>query len=141
MLHMRNTISQHEGNILSMAKSFLPLIILFLIISPTASYARDISFSWVANDDTVDGYKLYYKTGSTGAPYNGAGATEGISPVTLGKVTTVTLHGLSNTERYYFTITAYEGSVESNYCTEIVVLPGTGSTTIVAPTIISITPQ
>ncbi len=140
MYRKRNTMSHKEGSVLSMAQSLLPLLIC-LIIFPAASYARDISFSWTANAETVDGYKIYYKTVSSGAPYNGTGASEGSSPISLGKVTTVTLHGLSDTATYYFTLTAYAGSVESGYCTEVVVKPGTGSVTLVAPTIISITPH
>ncbi|MHB8790631.1 MAG: Ig-like domain-containing protein, partial [Desulfobulbaceae bacterium] len=83
---------------------------------------RDVSFAWTANPETVDGYKLYYKTGSSGPPYDGTGATEGDSPILTGNVTTFTLHGLSDTETYYFTLTAYQGEVESNY-TAVIVLP------------------
>ncbi|NOX80906.1 MAG: DNRLRE domain-containing protein [Deltaproteobacteria bacterium] len=95
----------------------------FLLLPITSSFGRDVSFVWTANTGTIDGYKLYYKTGTSGAPYDGTGATEGPSPVTTGNVTSFTLHGLSDTETYYFTLTAYVGSLESGYATEVVVPP------------------
>jgi len=98
-------------------------VLFFLSLSATPCYGRDVSFTWTANPEQVDGYRLYYKTGSSGAPYTGTDATEGPSPVATGNVTTFTLHGLSDTETYYFTITAYLGTVESGYAEEVVLNP------------------
>ena len=96
---------------------FLTLFCFFLFAS--AAQARDVTFAWNANSDEVDGYRLHYKTGTTGgSPYNGTGATEGDSPVDMGNVTTFTLHGLSDTETYHFVMTAFSGTRKSDYTTE-----------------------
>ena len=93
----------------------------FLMVSvPLSVFARDITFTWTANPDTVDGYKLYYKTGGSGPPYDGTGALEGPSPVATGNVTTFTLHNLADKETYYFAITATNGTLESDYSEELV---------------------
>jgi len=109
------------------------LTALFSLLLPVAgAFARDVSFIWSPNPESVDGYRIYYKTGSSGPPYNGTGAGEGPSPVATGNVTTYTLHGLSDTETYYFALTAYLGTNESGYSTEIVLPvaspPATGRT-------------
>ncbi len=105
------------------------LIILILALLSTGAFtswvqARDVTLSWTANSEPVDGYRLYYKTGQTGGePYNGTGAVEGDSPISTGDVTTFTLTGLSDTATYYFVITAYAGTQESDYSTELSLLP------------------
>jgi len=91
-------------------------------IAPQAT-ERSVSFTWSPNLENVDGYRIYYKNGSSGPPYDGTGADEGSSPVATGNVTSFTLHGLSTTATYYFTITAYIGSVESDYAQEVMLLP------------------
>jgi uncharacterized protein YjbI with pentapeptide repeats len=114
-------IGRYRTHLLS-SLSFLIFAVYLLCLAGNA-HAVDASFSWVANPESVDGYRIYYKSGTSGAPYNGTGATEGPSPVTTGNVTNFTLHGLSESETYYFTITAYIGSVESGYAKEVVLLP------------------
>ena len=69
------------------------------------------------DDSTVDGYKLYYKAGSSGPPYNGTGAVEGDSPVDVGWVSEFTLRALSDDD-YYFVVTAYKQGSESGYSNE-----------------------
>jgi len=93
------------------------------LYNPVASSARDVAFSWSENPETIDGYRLYYKTGSSGASYDGSGATEGPSPVVVGNTTSFTLHGLSDSETYYFAITAYSGSVESGFTDQLMLDP------------------
>jgi hypothetical protein len=61
-------------------KSLLLLIaILFFFVTP--AYALDVTLQWDANQDTVTGYYIYYRVGSSGggviANYNGTGAYEG----------------------------------------------------------------
>jgi len=99
---------------------FLFLVFAIFVFPVTNSLGRDVSFVWTANPETVDGYRIYYKTGTSGAPYDGSGSTDGASPVVTGNVTSFTLHGLSDTETYYFALTAYLGAEESDYSTEIV---------------------
>lgn len=105
-----------------MKTHILILISLFHFLLPlNTSFARDVSFKWNANTDKIDGYKLYYKTGSSGVPYKGKGIKEGKSPIKIGKkLTNKTLHNLSDTETYYFVLTAYKGKKESSYTAEIV---------------------
>ncbi|MBI2889796.1 MAG: hypothetical protein HYY13_03320 [Nitrospirae bacterium] len=67
------------------------------------------------------GYRLYYDTDATGAPYAGTGATAGNSPVTLsgGTTTIADLNGLTPNTLFYFAVTATAGSSESAYSTEL----------------------
>jgi hypothetical protein len=114
MLHHTNFL--YYGSLLLFA-AFLQIVL------PENAHAVDVSFSWSANPEPVDGYRIYYRTGTSGPPYNGTGATEGSSPVDVGDVTSFTLHGLSEEETYYFSLTAYIGSVESGYAQEVVLYP------------------
>ena len=103
------------------ATFFLLLSVLFF---SSTTQARDLTFTWNPNVKQVDGYRLYYKSGANGgAPYEGTGAIEGNSPVNTGNVTTFTLHGLSDTQTYFFALTAVSGTYESNFSTEITVPP------------------
>jgi len=96
------------------------LTLFSLVLCAATVQARDVTFTWTANSEQVDGYRLYYKTGETGgSPYNGIGITEGNSPVDTGNVTTFTLHGLTDTDTYYFVLTAMAGEQESDYSTEL----------------------
>lgn len=97
--------------------------LLLILLNATSSPARNVTFSWTANPETVEGYRLYYKTGASGEPYNGTDILEGPSPVATGNVKTITLHDLSDTETYYFTLTAYLGADESNKTIEIALSP------------------
>ncbi len=70
------------------------------------SPARDVSFNWTANQEQIEGYRLYYKIGSTGGPpYDNS--------VETGNVTTYTLADLNPTQTYYFVLTAFNGADES----------------------------
>ncbi|WP_205235637.1 Ig-like domain-containing protein [Desulfopila inferna] len=97
--------------------------LIFLMVFATSAYSRDVTFAWVENPEDIDGYRLYYKSGSSGPPYDGRGAKEGPSPVETGNVTSFTLTGLSNIETYYFALTAYRGTLESDYTSEIALPP------------------
>ncbi len=92
-------------------------------------YAGDVTLEWDANTEpTLAGYKLYYKTASSGSPYNGTGATEGNSSIDVGNVTVFTLTGLNDNESYYFAVTAYDDGAppsESGYSNEVQLAPGT----------------
>ena len=103
----------------------------------TIGYALDVPLKWNANSEpNLAGYKVYYKTGfSGGPPYNGTGATEGDSPINVGNVTSYTLHGLSDSDTYFFAVTAYDNQGrESEYSNEVTTLSTLRVTNITSST-------
>jgi hypothetical protein len=109
-------------------RTFILLIfsIFFCFVSPV--YAVDVTMAWSPNTESdVEGYKLYYKTGLNGPPYNGVGATEGDAPITIWtdelynpEQPEFTIHGLNENETYYFVLTAYDiDGYESAYSDEV----------------------
>lgn len=65
-----------------------------------------VTISWSKSvDNNVGGYFVYY--GNRPGEYLGRVAVEGTSPVRVGDVTSVTLHGLKNGTIYYFAVAAY----------------------------------
>ncbi|MGD9244542.1 MAG: hypothetical protein PVH36_06385 [Desulfobacterales bacterium] len=104
------------------------LIITSSIIGPKAlAYAANVTIAWSSNSEPdLAGYYIYYKTGSSGAPYNGTGAVEGNSPIQVPLADfnnpaypEYTIHGISNTETTYFVLTAYDtDGNESGYSNE-----------------------
>ena len=110
--------------------SLLLLATLFIILpfSGGAAYAMDITLAWDANSEAdLTGYKVYYKTGIPGPPYNGDEALEGNSPISV-PVEELTnpnspqyiIHGLSDTETVYLILTAFNADgMESGYSNEV----------------------
>jgi hypothetical protein len=98
---------------------FSLVLALFAITAP--AYALDVTLAWDSNTEPdLAGYKLYYKTGSSGPPYAGTGAAEGDSPIEVFNVTQFTVHGLANGVTYYFVVTAYDDeNNESGYSNEV----------------------
>lgn len=94
----------------------LALLFLFILLVPNQLYAREATFSWTANPEPLTGYKLYYKTGTSGEPYSGMALDQGDSPIPVDKTaTTYTVTGLSDNDTYYFVLTALNGNEESDY--------------------------
>lgn len=84
-------------------------VTLFLLAFAGLSFAQDITLAWnPSTDPNVVGYKVYYKADSTVMPFDGAGAVEGHSPITVGDKLTTTLTGLPDGQVYYFAVTAYD---------------------------------
>ena len=85
-----------------------------------------IFVSWSPNNEgDLAGYKVYYDTDESGAPYEGVGTIfSNPSPVTVGLDTSWTLTGLTNDTTYYIAVAAYdiEGN-ESDYSEEVVATP------------------
>ncbi|KGO33703.1 hypothetical protein JT06_13075 [Desulfobulbus sp. Tol-SR] len=108
------------------------------LFATTDTFAKDYSFTWSANPEPVEGYKLYYKKGGEPvAPFDGTGAIQGPSPITIGKQTTFTISGLDENTTYYFALTAVNGTEESGY-SDIVAVNVT-STDTTSPTPVPLT--
>ena len=108
--------------------TFIFIISALTLFSPPSIYAADVTLAWSANTEPdLDGYYIYYKTGSSGAPYNGTGAAEGNSPIQVPLANLIdpanpeyTIHDLSDTETTYLVLTAYDTeSNESGYSNEV----------------------
>lgn len=93
---------------------------LFVGSCPAAVLAASATVTWSAVPE-VDGYKIYYDV-DAGPPYQGTEANEGESPIEV-PVTSLSdssapeleLTGLTTCEVYYFAVTAYDASGESDY--------------------------
>jgi len=106
---------------------------LFCFQSP--SYAADITLKWAANTEPdLAGYKIYYKNGFSGAPYDGADIDQGSSPISLTinnpndpnyvdpNNPELLLTGLDDNEDYFFVVTAYDNEEpynESGFSNEV----------------------
>ena len=102
----------------------LTVLFFSVFLLPSFSSARDVDFSWTANPEPITGYKLYYKTGpDSDPPYDGRGLPEGNSPILVGKITAFAVTGLSPSETYHFTLTALNGSDESNFTAPVSYYP------------------
>jgi hypothetical protein len=100
--------------------SFLTLT-LILGLFATPAHSADVTLAWDPNSEPdLAGYRVYYKTGYSGAPYDGTGAIEGDSPIDVGNVTEFTVHGLTNGVTYFFVVTARDTEgLESDYSNEV----------------------
>jgi hypothetical protein len=105
------------------------LIIAGIIIGPKSFvYSANVTMAWTANTEpNLAGYYIYYKSGTSGAPYNGTGIYEGNSPIKIPLEyfadpanPEYTMHGVSDTEISFFVLTAYdsEGN-ESGFSNEV----------------------
>ena len=105
------------------------IIVVFVFISTTVTVpaqANSITLAWNPNDpaEQVRQYRLYYKIGYSGPPFNGTGLDQGDSPIII-RVNdladennpTVVLSGLSPFATYRFVMTAFNGR-ESGYSNE-----------------------
>jgi hypothetical protein len=116
--------------------SLLLFLLFTLLFSANIAYGFDRSFAWDKNTEPdIAGYYIYYKNGSSGAPYNGTGAEEGNSPIQIPVASLndpdnpqFTIHGLSGTGTFYFVATTYDTSGnESGYSAELSYQPSVPS--------------
>ncbi len=123
---MVRSVSKYIFNIIFC--TFIFIISALTLFSPPSIYAADVTLAWSANTEPdLDGYYIYYKTGSSGAPYNGTGAAEGNSPIQVPLANLIdpanpeyTIHDLSDTETTYLVLTAYDTeSNASGYSNEV----------------------
>lgn len=106
-----------------LSKYFAIILILFLFVFwVNSALAGSAILQWNANTESdLAGYKIYY----------GTSARTGIDPkictmcgyttkVDVGKVTTYTINNLTNSQTYYFSISAYDTSAnESAFSSQV----------------------
>ncbi len=107
---------------------FTLFMAIFFVFSICSAYAAPLTLEWdKSSDSRVVGYKIYYKNGQSGAPYNGTGLDQGASPIEIetagladANQPKVTLTGLELGQTYFITATAYDNSGnESKYSNEV----------------------
>ncbi len=60
------------------------ILVAILFCFQSSSYADDITLKWAPNTEPdLAGYKIYYKRGFSGPPYNGVDIDQGTSPIDL----------------------------------------------------------
>jgi hypothetical protein len=98
---------------------FLPY--LFVLVGfPVSVWAMSVSLAWDPSPSPdVSGYRLYYKSGHSGAPYDGTDAYEGPSPIDVGNSTNCAVSSLDGQRTYYFVVTAYNADAESGFSNEV----------------------
>lgn len=116
-----------------LVKGILALF-LFIICAGANGAEASITMAWDPSTTNADGtlcldlagYKIYYDTDQTGAPYEGFGLPQGASPIIVPVSSladpsspTFTLSGTLPGPMYYITVTAYDTSGnESGYSNE-----------------------
>jgi len=107
---------------------FFLLLNIFFFFSICSAHAAPVTLTWDKSaDNRVVGYKIYYKTDQSGAPYSGTNLEQGDSPIKIetaglsdGDEPRVTLTGLELGKTYYIAATAYDQSGnESKYSNEV----------------------
>jgi hypothetical protein len=100
-------------------------MILLLVVTNAYPATIEVTLEWDPNqEEDLKGYKIYYKVGSRGEPYDGTGAPEGNSPINVGNVTTTKVSGFPENTLICFVATAYDkGGLESGYSNEACLEP------------------
>ena len=114
-------IRVRRTNMKKMITMFAIIAIFMIALYSSAFAGLNITLEWDASTSPdIAGYKVYYKTGTSGPPYSGTGAVEGNSPIDVGNILTFTITGLAEDEDYYFVATAYDDrGRESDYSNEV----------------------
>jgi len=119
------------------------IIAAILFCFQSSGYAADITLKWAANTEPdLAGYKIYYKAGFSGAPYDGVDIDQGASPIFLTVIDPndpyyvdpnnpeILLTGLDDNEDYFLVVTAYDDEEpynESGFSNEVNTLTGSSS--------------
>ncbi|MFA5516454.1 MAG: fibronectin type III domain-containing protein [Desulfuromonadales bacterium] len=97
------------------------ILIAFVFLVGNSAFAKDITLAWDPNEEPdVVGYRVYYKIDSSSLPFDGAGASEGVSPVDAGDNLSLTLTGLREDQIIYFAVTAYNSAGEESSFSNVV---------------------
>ena len=89
--------------------AYLMAVVIILLLPAVSMAASQVTLAWTANSEaSLAGYRIYYKSGSSGEPYNGVGLNQGSSPVEIPLLNLadsgnpeVTLTGLAQNTDYY----------------------------------------
>ncbi len=93
-----------------------------IFLSTISAHAADATFSWIASNEPVSGYKIYYGTSSRNYNFT---VDVGL-PIAVGGEIIASVEGLLEGYTYYFSATAYSLTEESDYSVEVVyTVPGT----------------
>lgn len=117
--------------------TILSAVIINLVTLCLPCFATNVLLQWDPNTESdIAGYKVYYKADSSTQPFNGTGASEGVSPIDVHNLTSTTITGLDSAHAYYFAVTAYNtAGVESAFSTIVTI------TESVAPSVSLISPS
>lgn len=107
-------------------------IFLLLLFFAGPLMAKTVNLSWDASPSVVTGYKVYYSTGTSQAPFLGTGATEGASPIDAGNNLNFAVSGLPDDQVHYFAVVAYDAAGNESTYSNIV-----ESSAIVAPPVVT----
>ncbi len=102
------------------------LLIVVMVCFSANVWGKTVTLSWDPSPSSITGYKIYYAAGSSTAPLDGTGATEGSSPIDVGNVLTFTVNGLPDAEEHYFAVTAYDASDNESTYSNTVTSPAVG---------------
>ena len=83
-------------------------VMVLLLTWQAECHAVTVSLQWGASSGAT-GYKVYYQTDSSSAPFSGA------APVDVANQTSTAITGLDPAHAYYFAVTAYNATGESAY--------------------------
>ena len=120
-------MKKNKSRMRSILFAFLTITsILFasFFVSAGSVYAAGAYLTWNANtEENLAGYKVYYKLDTGGEPFNGTGANEGSSPVTVylaqlddPNSPSFSLTGLNQGQTYFFAVKAIgTAGEESDY--------------------------
>jgi len=147
MKRVLGTLSYWKGRYLQKVAFFkglkvVPILSVLFLCFQNLGYAADVTLKWDPNTEPdLAGYKIYYKSGFSGAPYDGTDIYQGSSPISL----TIDdpddpyyvdpdnpeflLTGLDDNEDYFFVVTAYDNEEpynESGYSNEVSTLDDSG---------------
>ncbi len=127
----------------SSLSSYFPVALILaakLFCFQSSSYADDITLKWAANTESdLAGYKIYYKKGFSGPPYDGVDIDQGPSPISLTiddpndpyyidpNNPEFLLTDLDENDDYFLVVTAFDNEMpynESGFSNEVNTLVG-----------------
>jgi len=104
-----------------MRKKIIILLSIMALFSTGQALARDITLTWDENPEAdIEGYRVYYKAGSSSLPLDGVTAAEGASPIDVQDNVIATLTDLPDGQICYFAVTAYNSAGQESPLSEMV---------------------